>query len=216
MDQSMTKSLDDAPRWTLSELVAHASVALAEEGVEVSSQRVSDVPSARTVRYYSQHGLLSPPLAWRGRTALYGRVHLAQLVVIKRLQADGLTLAQVQEVVLGLSEEALFERAALPAEHDAAPARTRDASASQPGAPEDFWMSEPAAVDPEAGALVSAPRSPDPSSPLGAQGVWLEQGVMVLLEGAARPIKAHDMEGLRAAAAPLIQYLRARGILDSS
>ena len=43
----------------------------------------------------------------RGRTALYGPRHVLQLVAIKRLQAQGLSLAAVQERVVGLSDAAL-------------------------------------------------------------------------------------------------------------
>ena len=38
----------------------------------------------------------------RGRTALYGLRHLLQLVAIKRLQAKGYTLEQVQQALEGL------------------------------------------------------------------------------------------------------------------
>ena len=78
----------------------------------VSSGRVRDVPDLRTIRYYTTLGLLDRPAEMRGRTALYGRRHLLQLVAIKRLQARGLSLAEVQERVVGLSDAALRRLAA--------------------------------------------------------------------------------------------------------
>ena len=65
------------------------------------------MPDLRTIRYYTTLGLLDRPAAMRGRTALYGPRHLLQLVAIKRLQARGLSLAAVQERVVGLSDAAL-------------------------------------------------------------------------------------------------------------
>ena len=53
----------------------------------------SGVP-ARTIRYYIARGVLPPPLAG-GRGALYGEEHLERLGRIQKLQARGLTLAQI-------------------------------------------------------------------------------------------------------------------------
>ena len=87
--------------------------ALGGPGYEgVPSGRVRDVPDLRTIRYYTTLGLLDRPAAMRGRTALYGPRHLLQLVAIKRLQARGLSLAAVQERVVGLSDAALRRLAA--------------------------------------------------------------------------------------------------------
>ena len=71
------------------------------------SGRVRDVPDLRTIRYYTTLGLLDRPAAMRGRTALYGSRHLLQLAAIKRLQARGLSLAAVQERVVGISDASL-------------------------------------------------------------------------------------------------------------
>lgn len=81
--------------WTLSELVAEATASIATLPPPKNGQ-VRAVPDERTVRYYGTIGLLDRPLAMRGRTALYGRKHLAQVVAIKRLQSAGRSLADIQ------------------------------------------------------------------------------------------------------------------------
>src|SRR5256885_341273 len=93
--------------WTLNELTARVALALTEDYAGAPNGRVRDVPDPRTIRYYTTLGLLDRPGELRGRTALYGRRHLLQLVAIKRLQAQGLTLNQVQERLLGLTDDDL-------------------------------------------------------------------------------------------------------------
>src|SRR6478672_5570084 len=98
--------VDDA-LWTIDELGERVSAALAVGYEGVPSGRVRDVPDLRTIRYYTTLGILDRPAEMRGRTALYGRRHLLQLVAIKRLQARGLTLAEVQRQVVGQTDTAL-------------------------------------------------------------------------------------------------------------
>src|SRR5262245_11996964 len=105
-----------APRptlWTLDELCAEAALALAVDYDGQPSGRVRDLPDRRTVRFYTTHGLVDRPAAFRGRTALYGRRHLLQLVAIKRLQTAGLTLAEVQERLVGQTDRELEKLARL-------------------------------------------------------------------------------------------------------
>ena len=100
--------------WTIDELSGRVALALRAGYAGVPSGRVRDVPDLRTIRYYTTIGLLDRPAAMQGRTALYGHRHLLQLVAIKRLQARGLSLAAVQERVIGLSNTALGRIAAVP------------------------------------------------------------------------------------------------------
>ena len=103
----------DETFWTIDELGERVAEALGGPGYDgVPSGRVRDVPDLRTIRYYTTLGLLDRPAAMRGRTALYGPRHLLQLVAIKRLQARGLSLAAVQERVVGLSDASLRRLAA--------------------------------------------------------------------------------------------------------
>lgn len=60
----------------------------------------------RTVRYYVQEGVLPSPGA-TGPGAHYDDSHLARLRLIRRMQADGLQLAEIRERLGALSEEAI-------------------------------------------------------------------------------------------------------------
>lgn len=76
----------------------------------VGDARVRELPDPRTVRYYQTLGLLDRPLRYEGRRALYGRRHLLQVIGVKLLQAQGLSLAQVQ-VALPQASTAQLEAA---------------------------------------------------------------------------------------------------------
>ncbi|GAA2890634.1 hypothetical protein GCM10010517_54920 [Streptosporangium fragile] len=99
--------------WTIGELVERASAALAPTAQ--LNGRVRDVPNERLIRWYSTIGLLDPPLARRGRVALYGRRHLLQLIAVKRRQADGRTIAEIQAELAGATDRLLESIAGLPA-----------------------------------------------------------------------------------------------------
>lgn len=93
--------------FTLKDLVTQANGALERAGQPASDGRVTERLDARTVRYYSTLGLVPKPHRYEGRQARYSRVHLIHLLVIKKLQAQGLTLSQVQRWLSGRSEEEL-------------------------------------------------------------------------------------------------------------
>jgi len=103
-----------SPSWTLDELGSIAEQLLVSLDVVPESGRVRTTPDERTLRYYTTIGLLAPPAASRGRTALYDRRHLAQIIAIKRLQASGLSLAEVQAQLAGLTPVELESVAKLP------------------------------------------------------------------------------------------------------
>ncbi|MFF4122981.1 MerR family transcriptional regulator [Microbispora rosea] len=83
--------------------------------------RVREVPNERLIRWYTTIGLLDPPLGRRGRVALYGRRHLLQLVAVKRRQADGLSIADIQAELAGATD-AMLQRVAGLAEPSSGPA----------------------------------------------------------------------------------------------
>ncbi|MBX6766499.1 MAG: MerR family transcriptional regulator, partial [Actinomadura rubrobrunea] len=68
--------------------------------------------TVRTVRFYAGRGLLPPPRL-RGRTGLYGPVHLARLELIRELQSLGLTLAAIERHLARLPDDASPEDLAL-------------------------------------------------------------------------------------------------------
>ncbi len=81
----------------------------AEYGISDSAardQRVSSLPDARTIRYYTTLGLLDRPFI-DGRQARYGERHVLQLLAVKALQNMQFPLARVQEKLYGLTETEL-------------------------------------------------------------------------------------------------------------
>jgi hypothetical protein len=84
-------------------LVARAAEVVPAFVSEKRRDVVRDVPSERIVRHYLSAGLLSPPLARRGTSSVYGYVHLLQIVAVKKLLAMGMTAEQVRTVLAGKS-----------------------------------------------------------------------------------------------------------------
>lgn len=192
--------------WTLDELAARAALALADAPNQPSG-RVREVPDLRAIRYYTTLGLLDRPLAFRGRTALYGKRHLAQLVAIKRLQAKGLQLAEVQRELSQLDERGLLHLAALPKESEAKALAAPPAQHEEP-APrrKDFWSAPAAEIAAPAPALKHGPQ---------LESVALDASALLVLHG-ARALDDVDLEAIRAAAAPLLKLLQRRGLLKSN
>lgn len=152
--------------WTIAELAELAAGALAAgalaaddepgHGVTRANGRVRDVPNERLIRWYVTVGLVDPPLSRRGRIARYGPRHLLQLVAIKRRQAQGRSLAEIQAELAGATNASLAAVAHVPdAVLAAAPgAHAAPALATAPAAASGALAAP--------GALASAPRSPGP------------------------------------------------------
>src|SRR5687768_6373811 len=100
--------------WSLDELVARVSDALGVAGYPgAPNGRVRELPDRRAIRWYTTIGLLDRPAGMRGRSALYGTRHLAQLVAIKRRQAQGRSLAEIQAELVGADETTVLGIAGL-------------------------------------------------------------------------------------------------------
>jgi len=100
--------------WTLEELAEKAARALVDADVRVANGRVTGVPDGRLIRWYATIGLVDRPSIGPGRVARYSIRHLLQVVAVKRLQAQGLPLAEVQLRLAGATEASLRRIAALP------------------------------------------------------------------------------------------------------
>lgn len=88
---------------TLDELVAALARALPDMGLaSLPDRRAAALPDARMIRYYTSLGLLDPPLI-RERKAHYHQGHQEQVLLIKVLQAQGLSLQQIQQQYYGIS-----------------------------------------------------------------------------------------------------------------
>jgi len=213
--------MEPTASWTLDELTRRVADALSVHYDGQASGRVRQVPDQRVIRWYTTLGLVDRPAAMRGRTALYGPRHLRQLVAIKRLQARGLSLAEVQAELAGASETDLARIAQVPA----AAVSLREGSDPGPAEParpgvaaRRFWASPPAPLPRAAGAsprrAPSWPRRPlRPPARLAAhfQGIRLGDEATLLI-GAQRPVDDDDVRALRAAARPLLEALHARGL----
>jgi len=171
--------------------------------------RVRDVPNERLVRWYVTVGLVDPPLSRRGRVARYGRRHLLQLVAVKRRQAEGRSLAEIQAELAGATDEALAAVARVP---DMAPA---------PGvfqaAPARFWARSAAQRDPageeHGGRDPAGGEEPGGRGRL-VHGVRLAPGVTLLLEGAAREPGPDDVTAILNAARALLAELASRRLRE--
>jgi DNA-binding transcriptional MerR regulator len=162
-------------QWTMPELANRVAGALSSGYDGQQNRRVTQVPDQRAIRYYTTLGLLDRPTTMRGRTALYGPRHLWQLVAIKRLQAEGRALADIQHQLAGAPDATLQRLAAIPSEA--------------------FWRHIPDAP------LTPMMETAVPSQ--GAyQAVPLDAGVIVLVPR-REPLTDRDIAALRTAAGPL-------------
>ena len=180
--------------WTLAELVAEAASWIATLP-EPKNGQVRAVPDERTIRYYAALGLLDRPAAMRGRTALYSRRHLAQVIAIKRLQGAGKSLADIETMWPTLDDVTLGR---LTGVH--MPARSHKARA-------EFWKRAPEAKAEKAEMPKVVPASPVEVRIELAPNVHV---AVALPEGAS--LTSADVHALRAAAAPFVAELAKRGL----
>ncbi|XVQ10436.1 MerR family transcriptional regulator [Spirillospora sp. CA-255316] len=204
--------------WTITELAERAVEALsAGESVRVNG-RVRDMPNERLIRWYTTIGLVDPPLGRRGRTALYGTRHLLQIVAVKRRQAAGRTIAEIQVELAGATDRRLGEIARLPADGpdggEPEPSRRRE-DAGRPR----FWAAQPTAATATTNQAADQAADPEPNAEGGAepavslvQGVRLATGLTLLLDGPT--LNDDDLAAIETAARPLLVELRRRGLID--
>ncbi|WP_020388924.1 MerR family transcriptional regulator [Kribbella catacumbae] len=207
--------------WTLGELAERVEAALAGYPGQVNG-RVRAVPDQRAIRWYTTTGLVDRPAEMRGRTALYGRRHLLQLVAIKRRQAQGHTLAQIQTELAGATNETLQPIAGLPTDLPepitTLPADVREPSSARQGdvlgekqARSRFWSDRVPATPTDAAQPLTAAAAPaGAGSAEVVAAVRVADGVTVVL-GQAGVVS--DPGRLAAAAGPLVAELVRQGLL---
>jgi DNA-binding transcriptional MerR regulator len=183
----------DEPLWTLRELAAEVATQLARNYEATENGQVRPVPDERSIRYYTTLGLIDRPASMRGRTALYGRRHLAQLVAIKRLQAVGKPLAEIQRLLPSVDDATLSRISGVVL---AGAKRSRPAAGT-------FWRAEPTESPAEA-----------PEAPAFAISLPLGDGATLTFTPARAPNDA-DFDALRRAAAPLLAELARRGLITN-
>ena len=187
-------------------LVRLVADALAHAGVEQTNGQVSAAPTERTLRYYRTRGLLDPPVGHRGRTALYARHHVLQVLAIKRLQAAEVPLHEIQQRLVGRSDAELADIAGIDPsaieEPTAVPGRGPQ-SAGRPAAPPGsglFWAERPATLAAREGAPPDSPR---------IAGLQLPAGVRLTFPS-TRDLTDADRTALAAAMADVVACLRER------
>ncbi|MEV5324221.1 MerR family transcriptional regulator [Nonomuraea sp. NPDC052634] len=164
--------------WTIGELAEHAARALRDGAAAPVNGRVRDVPSERLIRWYTTIGLVDPPLTRRGRVARYGRRHLLQLVAIKRMQAAGHSIAEIQTALAGAEDHTLEAVSGLHLPRpETVPEAVRD-GACPTGEPAvsarpltgrtRFWAERPGSR-PEGPDAAAGRRPPEPADPTAAR-----------------------------------------------
>lgn len=91
-----------------SSLPAASEVFGLEELLAVAGERLGEEITPRTVRLYATQGLIDRP-GREGRSAIYGRRHLLQLLLIRSLARRGLSLAAIAPLI-GLSDGELEQQ----------------------------------------------------------------------------------------------------------
>ncbi len=206
-----------ALQFTIADLRSLVARGLAVSGYEpTASARVRDVPDTRTIRYYTTLGLLDRPAEMRGRTAFYDRTHVLQLVAIKRLQAENLTLSDIQSRLTGLPPKSLAKIANLPAEfwEEAATflQTSHQINSAQASTPEtdvsetEFWAT-----------VAATPHSPNEQraniNVRSSVRIRIHSDVEVIVDVPAKSRPTVDVQRLREATDVLLAELRRQGLL---
>src|SRR5688572_24593254 len=84
--------------YSLDELASVVNDWCSTHDITPTSRQVGDAVSERNIRFYRTQGLVDPP-----EDGKYGEKHRLQLTAIRLLQAKGLPLRQIRELLNGLS-----------------------------------------------------------------------------------------------------------------
>ena len=91
--------------WSADELAHEVNAWCDEHGVEPANGQAGEQMTERNIRYYRTLGLLDPPLLGGGQG--FGEKHRLQLVALRLLQAQGLPLNRIRELLFGRTLEEL-------------------------------------------------------------------------------------------------------------
>lgn len=153
-------------------LAEEAARILAESGAARQGRgTVTELPDERTVRYYLAEGLIPPAEEKQGTASVFGFRHLLQLLVVKKLQAEGLPIRAIRELVTGKTERQL-ERLLGTAEQGAAPGSAARGEAL--GYLESLLQKSPSVPlpSPPPQARQTLPPAPLASPPAAARETW--------------------------------------------
>ena len=191
-------------------LAEAAARILAESGAARQGRgTVTELPDERTVRYYLAEGLIPPAEEKQGTASVFEFRHLLQLLVVKKLQAEGLPIRAIRELVTGKSERQLERLLGT----DQGPSSGPSARGEALSYLESLLRKSPSAPLPSS-PPPQAFRSAHPASPSAATGgtwarVELEPGLEVHVSDGYR---APQGEGaLRRLSQAFLDVLRAHG-----
>lgn len=200
----------DAARcpWTLDELSHRVAEATRRLGVLQHNGQVAEAPNGRTIRWYQSIGLVSRP-EQRGRVAFYGVHHLRELVAIKRLQAQGLALGDVQAQLLGLHDDAVRALADVPVDLEVVAAAA--VADGVPVARRGFWAEDVADVVVDSVPVVVTGGVDDAVGHAAERVavVDVDAGVSIVLPALSRALTSDDRAAMVAA---VVATLTARGL----
>jgi DNA-binding transcriptional MerR regulator len=198
-------------------LAEAAARILAESGgARQGRGTVTELPDERTVRYYLAEGLIPPAEEKQGTASVFGYRHLLQLLVVKKLQAEGLPIRAIRELVTGKTERQL-ERL-LGTEQGQSPGAPQSGARGEAlGYLESLLRKGSSAPLPSAPPPTAAAQAPPPalmrSSPASPRQTWarveLEPGLELhVSDGYSAP---QNEGALRRLSQMFLNVLRARG-----
>ena len=92
---------------TMSQFIAILREQLPQVAPTQTKYRVTEIPSERTIRFYTANKLVEKPVAKEGSHARYGYRHLLQVMAIKYLQSQYLPLVKIRSLVENISNRDL-------------------------------------------------------------------------------------------------------------
>lgn len=92
-------------QWSIQSLVTAVNEWARQRGLRPANGQTAAELSVRTLRYYRSNGMLDAPVSGGGEG--YGERHFLQLASIRVLQAQGLPLSRIQQLLFGRSTKDL-------------------------------------------------------------------------------------------------------------
>jgi DNA-binding transcriptional MerR regulator len=103
----LIEQLRDAEFNGVRELAEAAEAYLRSTKTSPQKGTATEFPNERTVRYYITEGLLDQAIKRKGVTSVFGYEHLLTLLVIKKLQADGVPIKVIKDLIADKSVDEL-------------------------------------------------------------------------------------------------------------
>ena len=180
--------------FTMQRFLAILKEQIPEVAPTQTKYRVTQMPSDRTIRFYTANGLVDKPAAREGTHALYGYRHLLQVLAVKYLQSHYYPLVKIRSLVQNVGNR---ELEMLIPEFASGTATHRAYTREDRKIVERSFRSQGSAPSPSAAVSVSREVEPDPSS--ARLDAWhrLEIGPGIELNVHASALSPQNRERLR-------------------